>query len=48
MYTPPITCPRASGGLIAWPKTCAIQIYGTWIQPVRSSTSASTTHAVKL
>src|SRR5688500_19791252 len=28
--------------------SCAIQIFGTWIQPVRSSTSVSTTHAVKL
>src|SRR3954463_7908390 len=28
--------------------SCAIQIFGTWIQPVRSSTSVSTTHALKL
>ena len=28
--------------------SCAIQIFGTWIQPVRSSTSVSTTQALKL
>src|SRR3954464_13865259 len=48
MYTPPITWPRASVGLRARPMSCAIQILGTWIQPVRSSTSVSTTHALKL
>src|SRR6185295_8808702 len=48
MYTPPITWPRASVGLSARPMSCAIQIFGTWIQPVRSSTSVSTTHALKL
>src|SRR5687767_15430949 len=48
MYTPPITCPRASTGLSARPMSWAIQIFGTWIQPVRSSTSVSTTQAVKL
>src|SRR3954469_22927036 len=48
MYTPPMTWPRASVGLSARPMSCAIQIFGTWIQPVRSSTSVSTTQALKL
>src|SRR6267142_1500357 len=46
MYTLPSTCPRARTGLIVRPMSCATQIFGTWIQPVFGSTSASTTHAV--
>ena len=46
MYTLPSTCPRASTGLMVRPMSCAIQIFGTVIQPVFGSTSASTTQAV--
>src|SRR5580765_5689407 len=46
MYTLPSTWPRASTGLIVRPMSWAIQIFGTVIQPVAGSTSASTTQAV--
>ena len=42
-----MTWPRASTGLSARPMSCAIQILGTVIQPVCSSTSTSTTQAEK-
>src|SRR5687767_12037916 len=45
MYTLPSTCPRASTGLMVRPMSCAIQIFGTVIQPVLGSTSTSTTQA---
>src|SRR6267143_1811490 len=48
MYTLPSTCPRASTGLMVRPISCAIQIFGTVIQPVFGSTSASTGQARRL